>query len=184
MLDVFYGHLEYCSDIWGILWPFGTFGVYLVHFIRFWYHVPRNIWQPCTNLLNTNNKSLETVFALQLHEHIHRSWMNSTVQTQRFRKLYLDYQTVLIPLLILWNYFPHIKKENNIANYRHNKDQHCQVLSPQKLTSGVNVMITSFSDFCQFSAKIFALFLKTIVMIQFVLNWAIFFSPNFSYIIF
>jgi hypothetical protein len=39
-----------------ILWPFGIFygdlGYFtydhLVHFSRFWYHVPRKIWQPCS----------------------------------------------------------------------------------------------------------------------------------------
>jgi hypothetical protein len=33
-------------DIWDILLPFGTFCVHLVHFFRFWYHLPRKIWQP------------------------------------------------------------------------------------------------------------------------------------------
>jgi hypothetical protein len=42
----FYGHLEYFTDIWDILWPFGTFCVHLVHFFLFWYHIPRKIWQP------------------------------------------------------------------------------------------------------------------------------------------
>jgi hypothetical protein len=41
-----YGHWEYLMDIRGILWPFVTFFVHLVHFYRFWYHVPRKIWQP------------------------------------------------------------------------------------------------------------------------------------------
>jgi hypothetical protein len=45
-VDIFYDHLEYFTDIWYILWPFGTFCVKSVHFFRFWYHVPRIIWQP------------------------------------------------------------------------------------------------------------------------------------------
>jgi hypothetical protein len=45
---IFYGHMEYFTDIWDISWPFGTFCVHLVHFIRFWYHVPRKTWQPWT----------------------------------------------------------------------------------------------------------------------------------------
>jgi hypothetical protein len=32
--------------IWYIFCSFGTFCVHLVHFFRFWYHVPRKIWQP------------------------------------------------------------------------------------------------------------------------------------------
>jgi hypothetical protein len=28
--DIFYGHLEYLTDIWDILWPFGTFFPVLV----------------------------------------------------------------------------------------------------------------------------------------------------------
>jgi hypothetical protein len=62
----FYGHLEYLRpfgifcchlvyfvDIWYILWPVGTFCGHLVYvptyFFRFWYVVPRKIWQPwCT----------------------------------------------------------------------------------------------------------------------------------------
>jgi hypothetical protein len=35
-------HLEHFTDIWDVLWPFGSFCVPLVHFFRFWYHVPRN----------------------------------------------------------------------------------------------------------------------------------------------
>jgi hypothetical protein len=35
---------------------------------------------------------------------------------------------------------------------------------------GVDVMITIFSDFCQFSAKILAFFSKTNVMIKFLQN--------------
>jgi hypothetical protein len=46
-VDIFYGHLEYFEDIWDILWPFGSFCVYLVHFAPFWYFGPRKIWQPC-----------------------------------------------------------------------------------------------------------------------------------------
>jgi hypothetical protein len=42
-----YGHLENFMDIWEILWPFGKVCFHLVHFFRFWYHVPRKIWQPC-----------------------------------------------------------------------------------------------------------------------------------------
>jgi hypothetical protein len=29
--------LEYFMDIWGILWPFGTFCIHLVHFVFIWY---------------------------------------------------------------------------------------------------------------------------------------------------
>jgi hypothetical protein len=47
IVDIFYGHLEYVTDIWDILWSFGTCSVHLVHFFRFWYHVPRKLWQPC-----------------------------------------------------------------------------------------------------------------------------------------
>jgi hypothetical protein len=42
------------TAIWNIIWRFGilydqlvcTFFIDLVHFFRFWYHVPRKIWQP------------------------------------------------------------------------------------------------------------------------------------------
>jgi hypothetical protein len=52
-VDVFYGHSEYFRDIWNILGTFGIFYYHLVQFVfdwyiffRFWYHVPRKIWQP------------------------------------------------------------------------------------------------------------------------------------------
>jgi hypothetical protein len=35
---IFYGGLGYFMTIWYILYSFGTF-------FRFWYHVPRKIWQ-------------------------------------------------------------------------------------------------------------------------------------------
>jgi hypothetical protein len=41
------GLLEYFMEIWDVLLPIGTFCVHLVHFFRFWYDVPRKIWQPC-----------------------------------------------------------------------------------------------------------------------------------------
>jgi hypothetical protein len=40
--------LIYFMVIGNILGTFCTFCVHLVHFFRFWYHVPRKIWQPCT----------------------------------------------------------------------------------------------------------------------------------------
>jgi hypothetical protein len=47
MLKYFRAIWNIFTDIWDILWPFGTFCVHLVHFSRFWYYVPRKIWQPC-----------------------------------------------------------------------------------------------------------------------------------------
>jgi hypothetical protein len=41
-------------------------------------------------------------------------------------------------------------------------------------SSGVNVMITIFGDFCPFLAKILAFFFKTIVIIQFLQKFAVF----------
>jgi hypothetical protein len=42
------------------------------------------------------------------------------------------------------------------------------------MTPGVDIMITIFCDFCQFSAKKMALFSKTNVMIKFLHNLALF----------
>jgi hypothetical protein len=39
--------LEYFMATLYILRPFGIFYGHLVHFSRFWYVVPRKIWQPC-----------------------------------------------------------------------------------------------------------------------------------------
>jgi hypothetical protein len=47
MLIYFMTILEHFTDIWDILWPFGTFSVNLVPCFQFWYHAPRKIWQPC-----------------------------------------------------------------------------------------------------------------------------------------
>jgi hypothetical protein len=44
---IFYGHLEYFTDILDVLRQLITFCVRLVHFFRFWYHAPRKNWQPC-----------------------------------------------------------------------------------------------------------------------------------------
>jgi hypothetical protein len=44
--------LIYFRAIWNILRIFGIFYAHLVHFVfmwyifRFWYHVPRKVWQP------------------------------------------------------------------------------------------------------------------------------------------
>jgi hypothetical protein len=34
---LFFGHLEYITAIWYILWPFGIFYDYLVYFITIWW---------------------------------------------------------------------------------------------------------------------------------------------------
>jgi hypothetical protein len=46
--------LIYFMPLWNILQTFGMFHNHLLHsvfiwyiFFRFWYHVPRKIWQPC-----------------------------------------------------------------------------------------------------------------------------------------
>jgi hypothetical protein len=41
--------LGYFADIRNILWPFGIFCVHFVNLVNSgpWYHVPRQIWQPC-----------------------------------------------------------------------------------------------------------------------------------------
>jgi hypothetical protein len=43
---IFYGNLEYFTNIWDILSPFGTFCVHLLHFFPLWCQVPTKIWQP------------------------------------------------------------------------------------------------------------------------------------------
>jgi hypothetical protein len=57
-LDKFWRALDrkmliYFMAVWNILQTFGIFYDHLVHFVsiwyifsRFWYHVPRKIWQP------------------------------------------------------------------------------------------------------------------------------------------
>jgi hypothetical protein len=51
---IFSGDLGYFMTIWYILYSFGTF-------FRFWYHVPRKIWQPCaraTRKARENDKKI------------------------------------------------------------------------------------------------------------------------------
>jgi hypothetical protein len=43
---IFYGHLEYFTVIWYILWTFGNVVVIWYIFPSFWYIVSRKIWQP------------------------------------------------------------------------------------------------------------------------------------------
>jgi hypothetical protein len=44
-VEIFYAHLEYFTDIWDILGPFGTFCFHLVHFSGFGI-LCQKIWQP------------------------------------------------------------------------------------------------------------------------------------------
>jgi hypothetical protein len=45
---IFYGHLEYFTAIWLIIWPFGTVVVnWYTYFPSLWYIMSRKIWQPC-----------------------------------------------------------------------------------------------------------------------------------------
>jgi hypothetical protein len=57
--DIFYGPLEYFTDIWDMFWPFGTF--VLIWYI-FPYRVPRKIWQPWL-LVAVNSKVVFHVWA-------------------------------------------------------------------------------------------------------------------------
>jgi hypothetical protein len=45
MVVIFFGHLEYIRDFWGILSPFGNLVTKFVQFSQFWYIVSRKIWQ-------------------------------------------------------------------------------------------------------------------------------------------
>jgi hypothetical protein len=49
-VDTFYGHLEYFTDIWDILGPFGTFCDNLVHFSNFGMLCQENSGNPVANL--------------------------------------------------------------------------------------------------------------------------------------
>jgi hypothetical protein len=46
LVHIFYGHLDYFTDIWDVSLPAGTFYDHLVHFSWLWCHAPRKIWQP------------------------------------------------------------------------------------------------------------------------------------------
>jgi hypothetical protein len=81
--------------IWDILWPFGTFCVHLVHFIRFLYHVTRKIWQPCVTPFSWRDfflhhfspkkcwkvifPSLAQLVRLAEQLHLRRSWWLLTI---------------------------------------------------------------------------------------------------------
>jgi hypothetical protein len=51
--------LEHFTGIWNIYDSLGTFCARLVHFFRFWYHVPRKLWQPCRVRILRNLITLE-----------------------------------------------------------------------------------------------------------------------------
>jgi hypothetical protein len=55
-VGIFYDHLEYFTDIWYNLWPFGIVCGHLLCFSQFGMFGPRKIWQPCVfcNVLNLN----------------------------------------------------------------------------------------------------------------------------------
>jgi hypothetical protein len=48
-------------DVWDILWPLGTFCVNLVHYSRFWYHVPKKsgipIWHSFHSKTSTQRQT-------------------------------------------------------------------------------------------------------------------------------
>jgi hypothetical protein len=45
-VGIFYGHWQYFTAIWYILWPLGNVVVILYSYPSFWYIVFRKIWQP------------------------------------------------------------------------------------------------------------------------------------------
>jgi hypothetical protein len=49
-MNVFYGHLEYFTDTWDILLPFGTFCAPLVHFSGFGIMDPEKSGNPAQRL--------------------------------------------------------------------------------------------------------------------------------------
>jgi hypothetical protein len=81
-VDIFYGLLEYFIGIWDILWPFGTFCVPLVHFFRFWHHVPRTIWQPSCQLSWRLFESCCLASREYLNCSLNPSWINQVEEGQ------------------------------------------------------------------------------------------------------
>jgi hypothetical protein len=49
---ILFGHLVYFMAICYILWPFGIFYGYLVHFSRFC-KLQKIVWQPCCTILDS-----------------------------------------------------------------------------------------------------------------------------------
>jgi hypothetical protein len=45
-VGIIYGHLEYFTAIWYILWLFGNVVAIWVYFSPFWYIMSRQLWQP------------------------------------------------------------------------------------------------------------------------------------------
>jgi hypothetical protein len=64
--DIFQGHLEYFTDIWDILWPFGTFNVHLVHFSGFGIMYVEKSGNPAPKNLSTNYKSMMKWLCMKL----------------------------------------------------------------------------------------------------------------------
>jgi hypothetical protein len=52
IVDIFYGHFEYFTDIWDVLWPFGTFCVHMVHFPNFCIMYQEKSGNPVQNLFS------------------------------------------------------------------------------------------------------------------------------------
>jgi hypothetical protein len=46
MFVMFYVLLDYFTDIWNMLWPFGIFCVHFAYFTLLWYAAAIKIWQP------------------------------------------------------------------------------------------------------------------------------------------
>jgi hypothetical protein len=75
---ILYRHLGYFMTIWYILCSFGAF-------FRFWYHVPRKIWQPCiqgdTDTDDESPKTEQHFFRehQQLVPQVHFCWCSKNV---------------------------------------------------------------------------------------------------------
>jgi hypothetical protein len=71
-VDIFYGHWEYLTGIWDLLWPFVTFCVHLVHFFRFWYHVPTKKNLATLALFTYTKKDFFSIVRQRLQRQVHK----------------------------------------------------------------------------------------------------------------
>jgi hypothetical protein len=103
------------TDIWYILWPFGTFCVLLVHLFRFWYNVQKNL----ATLMHPTSSSLDfyggtcqwgVVCQLEMRRHLPLTFVqisNLTCQRGTFSA-----SLIIFPGEFLWPFFLNTSRSN------------------------------------------------------------------------
>jgi hypothetical protein len=167
-VGIFYGHLVHFTVFCYVLWTFVIVCGNLVYFFPFWYFVPRKIWQPWVRFVKVVLPGSTSCLRRKRWRRLRRCEQTWNTSDKTF--LQMDVRKGFVYKQSKLNWIP-----GGTQCWKLNATQFV------RFEPGVDVMITIFCDFSQFSAKKLAFFSETNVMINFFQNLVLFWFQNANF---